>query len=106
MKITKYIFLIGALNFFSCSYSKKETNDNSEEVENFINKNLKPGKPFFHFDAVDYYKNNIDENTATNLLNNQSTTLDSIKYNLIIDKTSENLSDEYFINNLTKAGYK
>jgi len=106
MKFAKYIFLAVTLSFFSCSYSKKETSANSEEAENFISKNLNPGKPFFAFDAIDYYKSDIDENTAMNLVNTQSTVLDSIEYNLIIDETSENISDEYFINNLTKAGYK
>jgi len=106
MKAAKYIFLAVTLSFCSCSYSKKETSANSEEAENFFSKNLNPGKPFFAFDAVDYYKSDIDENTAMNLVNTQSPILDSIKYNLIIDETSENISDEYFVNNLTKAGYK
>lgn len=107
MTVIKYIFLIGFLIIISCNSSKQETDKNSLETENFINNNLNshPGKPFFTFDAIDYYKNDIDENTAMNLLDYRPTSLDSIRYNLIIDETSENISNEYFINNLTKAGF-
>lgn len=108
MKTINCIFLIVIFCLFSCNFSKKETKANSEEVENFINKNLDPdpGKPFFEFDAIDYYKLKIDEHTASNLLNTRRTALDSIKYNLILDETSENISDDHFLNNLDKVGYK
>lgn len=96
------------MSIISCHPSGNENKSNSEEVENFVNENLKSnsGKPFFDFDAVDYYNYNIDENTAMNLLDYRKTALDSIKYNLILDETSEDISNEYFIVNLTKAGFK
>lgn len=108
MKIINFIFLIVIFCLFSCNFSKKETKANSEEVENFISKNLdsNTGKPFFKFDAIDYYNLKIGEHTASNLLNTQSTALDSIKYNLILDETSENISNDYFLSNLAKVGYK
>ena len=108
MKIINYIFLIVIFCLSSCNFSKKETKANSEEVENFINKNLdpNPGKPFFEFDAIDYYNVEIDEYTASNLLNTRKTAFDNIKYNLILDEASENISDNYFLNNLAKVGYK
>jgi len=108
MKVINCIFLIVIFCLFSCNFSKKETKANSEEVENFINKNIDPdpGKPFFQFDAIDYYNLKIDEHTASNLLNTRRTALDSIKYNLILDETSENISDDHFLNNLDKVGYK
>ncbi len=104
----KLLYFIGFLLIIACHSPGNKNKLNSNEVNNFITENLeaKSGKAFFDFDAVDYYHSDMDENTAANLINQQKTAIDSIQYNLIIDETSEDISNAYFINNLEKAGFK
>lgn len=104
----KLLYFIGFLLIIACHAPGNKNRLNSDEVNNFITENLeaKSGKAFFDFDAVDYYHSDMDENTAANLISQQKTAIDSIQYNLIIDETSEDISNAYFINNLEKAGFK
>ena len=109
MTVIKYIFLIGFLIIISCNSSKQETDKNSLETENFINNNLNshPGNPFFTFDAIDYYKNDIDENTAMNLSNLQNNSeFDKFKYDLIVGETPNNINNNNFTDNIIKVGFK
>lgn len=104
--VAKNLFLIIVFITVSCNFSKEQADKSSKEFLDNIN--TKSGKPFFDFDAVDYYLNNIDENIATNLSNLQNNSkFDKFKYDLIVGETSKNIkNDDEFISNLIKTGFK
>ncbi|GGG44148.1 hypothetical protein [Epilithonimonas arachidiradicis] len=101
--IVKFLLLIIIIINTSCNFSKNQSDKSSKEQGD----NVKSGKPFFDFDAVDYYSNDIDENIAMNLLNLQNNSeLDKLKYDLIVGETPENINNNNFTDDIIKVGFK
>jgi len=101
------IYTIVITFIISCNSKDKEAAKMSPEGEALISQNLnfQRGKAFFDFDHVDYYYNDMDENTASNLITIQRSALDSLKYDLLIDDRNELLDSVFSDENFRKTGF-
>ncbi len=65
------------------------------------------GKLFFDYDTIHHYSMIIDESQVNELYDRKSdSTLDSLKYTIILDETPAAMTDTAFIVNLENIGYK
>ena len=86
MKSRFLTFLFIFLIFFSC---KQKQLEKIPETNNPIqNTKVEYGKNFFDFDEVDYYSNQITEDDAMKLLDNQTSKIEKQKYNVCLLYTS------------------
>lgn len=64
------------------------------------------GKPFFEYDTIDHYCNNIDETESPELFDNyEASPDDSIRTSVITGNTPTDLNDLGFIDKLEAFGY-
>ena len=100
---TSYIGKI-LINFIiliiSCNPSGDKNINIKEEFHSII------GKPFFDYDEIIHYSNDITEDNIQTLYDNQfKSVLDSIKMGVILDNIPRNILDTFFIKKLSSIGY-
>ncbi|MDY3338011.1 hypothetical protein PG279_02330 [Riemerella anatipestifer] len=110
MKILNQVFVILIFVFFSCENSKlkpEALEDDMKENNRKSKDDIKIGNLFFDYDQIEYYKTNISESDALELLENRDNSkLNELKVKLILEGTPKNIEEVNFTNQLSQIGFK
>jgi hypothetical protein len=97
----KNIFFLFSILLFSCN-----TKTSKKVEENIYVPPKITGMKYFDFDEIIHYKNEIESSETRKLYFGQKTKLDSLKYEIIINKKiPKTINDTAFINQLEQIGF-